>query len=544
MKQNIEPEYFELDYLGLVDGKKRIRYLSSKKSFYYPSYSAVLDKRWKALINKWNISDNVTDISSKRGLKITTPQLLKILLDICAEQNLVAEQREIYYAVRGKYPDLNVEGKEWKELYNTFLNNYINKVQLMVKIPMQSFGVEAGSRGSVAGEGFLLLEDGKKVQLDAEPKLRFELTRDKVRYTGRARKHIHYEKEAGFARLIAGNISQMIEAIFSTSQGYATEAASKFLRDSEERGIQTYCIHDADPHGLQMQMMYGVSSKNNCYMTDRFYPHNVIYLGLVPVVARAINLPPETVSDNDRKILPNLRQLLKEKGEFLNDVDIIDKHNQKWEYQALNAMHERAPQIYMVESLRARNDEIKYVPPATEIKKTINKSITTDVQNFTEEKINNLADNFYHKNIKPQLVEQLKEKLEADISDFNDMMIEELPKLDDISDSEIREAIKLKLIDNPRQFWNNAQYQVASSMLYQKFDIDADIEFNTSVKTVKTTKELEIKNPKIADHYLTKTDIVNAIERRIITTGPARDKVVNPMRNALEQSFGKPNEEW
>lgn len=529
-------QYFELDYIKLNEGKKKIRQqASSKDTFTYPSYSPVLDQRWRALITNWYNSKNINS-----ELK----RILELIIQACAEQNLMAEQREIYYVIRGKYPKLTVQGTPWKDLYNTFLNNYINKVQLAIRIPMQSFGVEAGSRGSVAGEGYLLLENGIRVPLNAEPKLRFELTRDGVRYYGHAKKHIHYEKEAGFARLIAGDIAKMIEAIFSTSQGYSSEAASKFIRDSEERNIATYCLHDADPHGLQMQMMYGVASKNNCYMTDRFYPHKVTYLGLVPIVAREIGLPPEEVADTDRKIIPNLRALLQERGEFLQDVDIIDKSNEKWEYQALNALHERAPQVYLVEALRARNDEIKYVPPASEIKEAVKSSITSDVHNLVESEVSRFTDRFYQTNIKPQLVEQLKDKLESDISEFDKKMFEELPKIDTISDEDVREAVKLKLVENPRQYWDSAQYQVMRDMLRQKFNVEADIEWGTSVKEANADKSLAIGNLVIPEQPLTKTNIVDSIQKRIITTKPARDKVVNLIRQALERAFGKPNEEW
>ena len=279
-------------------------------------------------------------------------------------------------------------------------------------------------------------------------------------------------------------------------------------------------------------------------MTDRFYPHNVTYLGLVPSVAQALGLPPEDVSENDRKIIPNLRVLLQEKGEFINDVDIIDNLNQKWEYQALNALNERAPQIYLVEALRARNNEIKYVPDAGQLKETITESIREDAVSLVEQQISEFADRFYETNIKPKLIEQLKEKLTDDIDEFNSLMEQELPKLDDIPDTDIRESVKLKLVENPRQFWHSAQRQVARDMLEQKFDIVAKIKWETSVQEANAGKELVISDPNTPDSPLTKTDIVDSIQRRIITTKPVRDKVVNPIRKALEQVFGEPNEEW
>ena len=528
-------DIFELDFLDLTSGKNKIRAISDKKKWNLPSYKPVLEGRWRAEVAKWTESTNLDPELRK---------ILQILIDICAEQNLIAEQREIYYAVRGKFPTLKVGKKKWADLYDTFLNNYMNKTQIAVEMPMQSFGVEAGMRGTIAGEGLLILEDGNRVSLSARPALRFEHVRSGVRYQGHARKQIHYEKEAGFSRLIAGDISQLIEAVFSTSQGYSSEAASKFLRDNEEREMKSYCLHDADPHGLQMQMMYGLASKNNCYMTDRFYPHHVIYLGLVPRVSQAIGLPPEKVDIEDRKIIPNLRILLQEKPDFLPDVDIIDKHNQKWEYQSLNAMHERAPQVYLIEALRAREDEIKHVPPASELKPNINDEVSQNVQRLVEENISGWADKFYQDNIRPRLIEQLKGKLVSDIDDFKTLMETELPKLDVFTDTSIREAVKLKLVENPRQFWETAARQVGRDMLSQKFAIEGEVDWNLEIVTAKAEKELEINPPVAPPQPLTKTDIVDSIQRRIITQKPQRDKVVNPIRKALEKVFGEPDETW
>ncbi len=534
-------KYFELNYYDVSKGKALTKIEASKNVFSYPSYTAVLDERWRAEITKWKKFDvKLTPPGS--NLQVTVPELIRILINVCSQQGLIAEQREIYYAIRGLYPNLKIEDNTWEDSYNTFISNYINVVQMALRMPMQSFGVEAGSRGAAAGEGMLVLENGTRVSLDAQPKLRFELTRDNVKYYGHARKHIHYEKEAGFARLINDNISEMIEAIFSTSSGYSSEAASKFLRDSEERGIQTYCIHDADPHGIQMQMMYGVASKNNCYMTDRFYPHNVKYLGLVPTVAKEMGLPPERVEDSDRKIIPNLRRLLSEKGTFLADIDIIDKKGQKWEYQSLNAVNERAPQIYMVEALMARNDEIKYVP--VELKEPIANDIRDDVNTYLDKQINSYTDSYYNTNIRPKLIEELKRVIKPDLDKFNIMIDNELPKLDQMDNSDIREAVKLKLVNNPRQFWDTAKNQVARDMIDKKFDISAEIEWDLEVMSGSAEKSLDIHEPIIPENPLIKTDIVDSIEKRIISQKPARDKVVEPIRKALAKVFGKPDLTW
>ena len=541
---NTSHDYFELNYTSTDKGKAIVKDLSLIGQFAYPSYSPVLDQRWRALITKTNTFSAGESPEPGPGIKkITLNELYRLILKICGNREMVGEQREIYYTIRGLYPELLVNDKEWTSLYDEFIGPYTKRIELVSKLPIQCFGVEAGHRGMLAGEGDLYLEDGTRVPLAAKPTLRFELARAGVTYKGNARKNIYYEKEAGFASLVSGDIAQMIEAVFSTSQGYLADAAEKFLRDSEERGMKVYCLHDGDVHGIQMQMMYGLASKNSCYMPSRFYPQNVTYLGLVPRVANALSLPPEKVSDNDRAIIPNLRNLLQERGEFLEDVDIIDS-GKKWEYQSLNALNERACQVYLVESLRARGDEIKYVPPASQLKEAIRTTITDDVGNFTERQISQYADDLYFNNIKPELVKQLKNKLESDVAEFETMMKAELPKLDSVPDKDIREAVKVKLVENPKSFWHSGQEKVAREMIKQDFNIVSHVDWAVNVLESSAEKNLTITEPKTPDRLLTKNDIADAIQKRILPRQDARNKTVKPIRLALEEVFGKPDLEW
>ena len=60
---------------------------------------------------------------------------------------------------------------------------------------------------------------------------------------------------------------------------------------------------------------------------------------------------------------------------------------------------------------------------------------------------------------------------------------------------------------------------------------------------METTQDIKVTPPPTQESF-TKDDIVAAIEEKIIRKDKERDKIVNPIRNAFEQVFGKPDLTW
>lgn len=527
-------DIIEVEHKKVEEGRQRLAEKLAS-GIEVPKWSPrLLEGRWRAL--KLGVEK----------LDADEDKMIKASMEIIASQTMVGDQRDVYYSIRGSHPEWTYHNKplKSKEVYNAYTSSIMEKIQTATNLTMQSFGVRAGPRGYITGDGQIYIPRKKiNVRLNAMPALTFDLCDEGTEFYSNARKVIHFEKAAGFERLVSGDIVQMIEAMFSTSQGYLVEAANKLLADMERRGLRIYAVHDGDPHGLQMQLMYGLASKSNAYMPTAFYPQKVNILGFYPRVGKALNLPAEEVGEEHKRIIPNLEKIIEEHPAFKPDLDII-KEGSQWEFQALNAIDEVAAQIYLVEALRVKGDEIKYVPSAEKIKEEMLENIREIFSGFIDRKIEQFVDNWFSAKLRSRLITRLKELLAEDISEWNEKASQEYEKLEDMDAEDLREAIKLGLCRDPTKYWDNVFSSVRNSMVHTSFDILAEPEIEVVLKEAKVDKEVEVDAPELPDKPLTKDNIVESIEKRIIGRAEKRGKIVGRIRAALELLFGKPEQRW
>jgi hypothetical protein len=327
-----------------------------------------------------------------------------------------------------------------------------------------------------------------------------------------------------------------------TSQGYNVEAATKMHADMEKRGLRLFVLGDADPHGMSMQLMYGRASKSNAYMPDSFYPKTARLLGMFPRIAKELQLPAEHVAEVHMRVVPNLKKIMAETNpDMLPDADVFEIERKQWEWQSLNGLGTEAPALYLVEALYAKGDEIKYVPEEQSLKDVMVATIKEDLESYVNEKIEGFARKWLNENLFPDLVNQLKTRFfKNDIDAFNDAVAEELEKLGKINAGEFREAVKLKLVKNPKQYYGDAARKVVDEITSKKFDIDAKIEADIDVKDANVDQEVNIADMETPDQPLEKHDIIDAIEKRI--TG--KSKLIQKLRDAIQKVIGVPSESW
>jgi DNA topoisomerase VI subunit A len=498
-----------------------------------------------------------TEIQNNRWRAFTTGSLIELDPDVekfvrgalkaILNTNIIVDQRDIYYSLRMGHPDWKLAGHPLKteEAYNTFVGQIMEKVQLATGYTMQSLGVRAGPRGYITGDDrtYFILPDGRKIPVNASPVIQFNLVDEGVTLSTQARKLIHYEKAAGLNSLIINDLPLMLECLVMTSQGYNVEAATKMHADMEKRGLPLYVLGDADPHGMSIQLMYGRASKSNSYMPDSFYPRNAVLLGLFPRIAKELNLPPEHVGDIHMRVVPNLKKIMQEiHPDMLADAEIFEKDREQWEWQSLNGLDPLAPAIYEIEALYARNNEIKYVPTPAEVKKAIEDTIQQDLDDFVNDSIESYARDWLMANLKPKLVQQLKEDLEGDIAEFKSQADEEMEILRKMKAEDLREAIKLKLVKNPKQYWTDACRKVISDILAERFDITATIKGDVDTERSGTADaEVKLSRPEVPEQPLEKHDIIEAIEKRVTTTKKA---LIQKLRDAIQKVLGIPSEVW
>lgn len=483
------------------------------------------------------------------NLHTLEPEIAKLVqaaLEAIVKSDILMDQRDVYYSLRGKHPDWKISGHplDTIQAYDCFVGKIMETVQLVTGYTMQSLGVRAGPRGYITGDdtSYFKLPSGLEIKISANPSLKFNLVDEGVEFHTHARKLIHYEKQAGMDALVVHDIPIMLESVFMTSAGYSVEAATKLHADMEKRGLPLWILGDADPHGLTMQCMYGRASKSNAYMPDSFYPKRCTLLGLFPRVAEELGLPAEKVTPEHQKILPNLRKLAEEtRPEILGDVEIFEKKQRKWEWQALSAQDQYAPSIYLIESLYAKNDEIKFVPNAEKIKEQITNEIKDSIEQYIENQIDAYARKWLMENLKPKLVEQITDDLKGDIEAFNKEADEQLEVLKKMDPEDLREAIKLKLVNNPKQYWTNAIWKVIDDVLSKKFTVVADVKGDVDTEgTARADTQVTISQPEVPEQPLKKIDIITAIEKRV--TG--KNMLIQKIRSAVQKVVGIPNEKW
>jgi DNA topoisomerase VI subunit A len=474
--------------------------------------------------------------------------LLNATLGVIGGQTTVADQREVYYRIRMDHPDWQYRDTpiSSKKVYDIFVDRIMEEVQLATGVTIQGLGIRPGPRGTVFGDGDLSTPRRGFIPLKAKPTLNFDLVDEGVQIYGHMRKHINYEKLAGFDALVEGDIATMVEASFSTSQGYMSEAASKFMADQERRGLRLYVLGDGDPHGGQIEMMYGRSSKNSAYMPDVFYPKSTKLLGLFPSIASALELPPESVKESHQSIFDNLRRLAEENPDYEDELKIIINRLEQWEWQALAGLTSdpyQAYQTYLVEALRAVEDEIKYVPPADDVKSSIIDGLKAAEESFIRTQVEQFATDALAK-AKQQIVDAVNEALKSEIEEFENDFNEELGKLEDMDADDFREAVKQRLCENPAQYADGVISGMAYDLLSERFEISAKVQAQPTVSEVSVEKSVTVDEPDVPEEPLTKNDICDAIESRILSDRQARQGLVEKMRRAIQEKLGIPDVTW
>ena len=530
------PEIIEVKHIDVRTGKGIAKAKAELKPTVPRLSKDLINGRWRAI--------------SKHGTMITldpdVEKMVKAAIQAIANTNITVDQRDIYYSIRGAHPHWTYGGHSLKskQAYGAFVGTVMEKVQLFTDVTMQSLGVRAGPRGFITGDGYITTPKRRTIPIRAQPALDFDLVDRGVTVSTNARKVIHFEKSAGFEGLIANDMPKMIESLFSTSQGYLVEAANKFLADCQKRGMNIYTLHDADPHGMQMQLMYGKASKSNAYMPTSFYPVSVTILGLFPRIARELGLPAEDVGETHKVITQNLLKLVREEPQLRAEIEEIINTWQQWEYQALNGLDPRAPAIYMVEALRASKDEIKYVPDAEKLKEVIETNINEAVDELVEEQLDDYATNWLLETFLEGFKEELRSHLSEDITEMKEKANEQLEKLREMDPEDLREAVKKKLVERPTRYWGDAAKLVIKDMLDQHFTIDENPVINYSgpeINTINGTDfDVEISDPDIPEQPLTKDDIVDAIQNRVSGKTALRQRI----REAVESVMGEPDQTW
>ncbi|CAH6776712.1 Spo11 [Phodopus roborovskii] len=191
--------------------------------------------------------------------------------------------RDIYYT------DSQLFGNQ------TSVDNIVDDISCMLKVPRRSLHVLSTSKGLIAGNLRYMEEDGTRVQCacsataTAVPSniqgIRNLITDAKFL--------LIVEKDATFQRLLDDNFcSRMSPCIMVTGKGIPdlnTRLLVKKLWDTFH--IPVFTLVDADPHGIEIMCIYKYGSMSMSFEAHSLTVPAVRWLGLLPSDIKRLNIP-------------------------------------------------------------------------------------------------------------------------------------------------------------------------------------------------------------------------------------------------------------
>ncbi|XP_035561717.1 meiotic recombination protein SPO11 isoform X12 [Canis lupus familiaris] len=197
----------------------------------------------------------------------------------------------------------------------TVVDNIINDISCMLKVPRMSLHILSTSKGLIAGNLRYIEEDGTRVHCTcgatavAVPSniqgIRNLITDAKFL--------LIVEKDATFQRLLDDNFcNRMSPCIMITGKGVPdlnTRLLVKKLWDTFH--IPVFALVDADPHGIEIMCIYKYGS-----MAMSFEAHNLTvpairWLGLLPSDIKRLNIPRDTLIPLTKRDQMKLDSVLK-----------------------------------------------------------------------------------------------------------------------------------------------------------------------------------------------------------------------------------------
>ncbi|NWZ19810.1 SPO11 protein, partial [Asarcornis scutulata] len=210
--------------------------------------------------------------------------MLKILSMIykMVQSNTYATKRDIYYS------DTQLFGNQ------SVVDNIINDISCMLKIPRRSLHILSTTKGFVAGNLSYTEEDGTKVNCTCGATA--VTVPSNVQGIKNLNSHAKFilivEKDATFQRLLDDDFCiKLSPCIMITGRGIPdlnTRLLVRKLWDTFQ--IPVFTLMDADPHGIEIMCIYKYGSVSMSFEAHHLTVPSVKWLGLLPSDLKRLNI--------------------------------------------------------------------------------------------------------------------------------------------------------------------------------------------------------------------------------------------------------------
>ncbi|XP_049725630.1 meiotic recombination protein SPO11 isoform X1 [Elephas maximus indicus] len=306
-----------------------------------PAFTIDNRSSWENIKFEDSVGLQMVSQCTTRKIKSDSPKsvqnfalILKILSMVykLVQSNTYATKRDIYYT------DSQLFGNQ------TVVDNIINDISCMLKVPRRSLHILSTSKGLIAGNLSYIEEDGTRVNCTgcstavAVPSniqgLRNLITDAKFL--------LIVEKDATFQRLLDDNFcSKISPCIMVTGKGVPdlnTRLLVKKLWDLFH--IPIFTLVDADPHGIEIMCIYKYGSLSMSFEAHNLTVPAIRWLGLLPSDIKRLNIPKNTLIPLTKRDQMKLDSILKRpyitcQPFWRKEMEVMADSKMKAEIQAL-----------------------------------------------------------------------------------------------------------------------------------------------------------------------------------------------------------------
>ncbi|XP_038187476.1 meiotic recombination protein SPO11 isoform X1 [Arvicola amphibius] len=278
--------------------------------------------------------------------------ILKILSMIykLVQSNTYATKRDIYYT------DSQLFGNQ------AAVDNIIDDISCMLKVPRRSLHVLSTSKGLIAGNLRYMEEDGTRVQCTCSATAtavpsNIQGIRNLITD---AKFLLIVEKDATFQRLLDDNFcSRMSPCIMVTGKGIPdlnTRLLVKKLWDTFH--LPVFTLVDADPHGIEIMCIYKYGSMSMSFEAHSLTVPAIRWLGLLPSDIKRLNIPKDSLiplTKHDQMKLDSIlrRPYISCQPFWRKEMEMMANSKMKAEIQALTFLSsDYLSRVYLPNKLR------------------------------------------------------------------------------------------------------------------------------------------------------------------------------------------------
>ncbi|XP_075820070.1 meiotic recombination protein SPO11 isoform X4 [Microtus pennsylvanicus] len=274
--------------------------------------------------------------------------ILKILSMIykLVQSNTYATKRDIYYT------DSQLFGNQ------AAVDNIIDDISCMLKVPRRSLHVLSTSKGLIAGNLRYMEEDGTRVQCTCSATA--TAVPSNIQGIRNAKFLLIVEKDATFQRLLDDNFcSRMSPCIMVTGKGIPdlnTRLLVKKLWDTFH--LPVFTLVDADPHGIEIMCIYKYGSMSMSFEAHSLTVPAIRWLGLLPSDIKRLNIPKDSLiplTKHDHTKLDSIlrRPYISCQPFWRKEMEMMADSKMKAEIQALTFLSsDYLSRVYLPNKLR------------------------------------------------------------------------------------------------------------------------------------------------------------------------------------------------